>query len=296
MATTCPNGHQSTTSDYCDQCGARLGGASPDPALASAPDPATGMSPGSGTSSGARPAAPVGAGCPNCASPIGPRDKFCEVCGYDFVAGTLPSAPAPVPAAPDTAVSPGTAAGPGTAEPPAGPAVEGLAVEGLAVEATAVSAAAPRSAAGAWTAVVSADRAYYDSLETNEMPFPEHCPERTFALTADEILIGRRSETRGIHPQIDLGGAPEDTGISRSHALLRRQADGGYVLVDPGSTNGTLVNDDPEPIAHNVSVPVADGDRFYVGGWTRIVFRSPGPGAPQPGAPQPGPLPPEGRS
>jgi hypothetical protein len=125
---------------------------------------------------------------------------------------------------------------------------------------------------------VTADRAYWERTSTSAVEFPEHCPERVFKLAADEVLIGRRSESRGIHPRVDLAGAPEDTAVSRSHALLRRQPDGGWWLVDPGSTNGTWVNDDPEPVAHNTPIPVADGDRIYVGAWTCITLRAPGPG------------------
>jgi len=154
------------------------------------------------------------------------------VCGYDFVAGTLPAAPTPV------------ASGAGT-DPAAAPASR-------------------------WTALVTADRAFYDMVATRDVAFPDHCPPRTFALSGDEILIGRRSESRGIHPQIDLSGAPEDTGISRSQAILRHGADGTWSVVDPGSTNGVLLNDGRDPLAMNVPVTLSDGDRLYVGAWTRI--------------------------
>jgi pSer/pThr/pTyr-binding forkhead associated (FHA) protein len=56
--------------------------------------------------------------------------------------------------------------------------------------------------------------------------------------------------------------------------MLLRQDDGSYVLVDPGSTNGTTLNDDLTPIAVNVPVPVADGDRIHVGAWTTLTLRA----------------------
>jgi hypothetical protein len=228
MATVeCPNGHMSTTSDYCDQCGAKIGTAAPAAATAGpSPTPVS------------TPSTIPEQFCPNCQSGRSPDEKFCEVCGYDFVTGTMPAAPTPVAATPVTAASP-VAAGP------------------------------------PWQAVVTADRAYYDRTDAADIPFPDHCPERVFTLSQDEILIGRHSEARGIHPQIDLSGAPEDTGISRSHAILRRQPDGSFVVVDPGSTNGTLLNDETEPLAHNVGLPIKDGDRLYLGAWTKIVFHAP---------------------
>ena len=177
--------------------------------------------------------------CPNCQSGRRREEKFCEVCGYDFQTGTLPAAPTPVAAA--------------AAQPPV--------------------PSAP--AARVWHAVVTADREYYDRNDADDIPFPDQCPERVFALADDDILVGRRSETRGVRPQVDLSGAPEDTGISHSHLILRRQADGSYAVVDPGSTNGSLLNDETVPLPHNSPRPLKDGDRLYVGAWTKILLHAP---------------------
>jgi FHA domain/Double zinc ribbon len=136
-----------------------------------------------------------------------------------------------------------------------------------------VAATTTAAPSGSWEAVVNADRHYWERTSASAVSFPDNCPERVFTLSADEALIGRRSESRGIHPQIDLSGAPEDTAVSRSHALLRRQPDGGWTLTDPGSTNGTWLNDDPSPVEHGVAIPIAAGDRIYVGAWTRIDLR-----------------------
>ncbi len=54
--------------------------------------------------------------------------------------------------------------------------------------------------------------------------------------------------------------------------MLIAQPDGGWHLVDPGSTNGTFINDAPEPIEVNVDVPVGDGDRIHMGAWTTITL------------------------
>ena len=92
MATyTCPNGHQSTTSDYCDTCGEPIGSLSGSPAPAPVPVP----TPAPAVSS----IAPVV--CPNCQASNPGDALFCEVCGYDFTTGQAPpEEPPPVMPAP----------------------------------------------------------------------------------------------------------------------------------------------------------------------------------------------------
>lgn len=130
-----------------------------------------------------------------------------------------------------------------------------------------------------WTATVTADRAYFNSVMAVDGPdasgikFPPYCPDRHFPLAGKEISIGRQSRSRGIHPDIDLLGPPEDPGVSHLHALLLVRDDGGWSIVDLDSANGTLVNDDPNPLRPNLPTPLADGDRVYIGAWTRITLR-----------------------
>src|SRR5688572_27069564 len=179
----CPAGHESQTTDFCDECGAPMGG------------PAT--APVSVTAPASTPAAPPASGdaCPQCGSPHTAGDKFCEVCGYDFLARQPAAAPTPTPAAPAAPTDP-----PAPSDPTAGPTAT-------------------------WQVVVRADRARYDADVPDAPPFPDSYAERVFALTGDRLLIGRESQSRGIHPEIDLSGQPEDTGVSRSHANLVRQKD-----------------------------------------------------------------------
>ena len=76
----CPNGHQSTDPDWCDTCGAKIGGSPPSP-----------QPPSHATTSPALTSAPVH--CPHCTE-LNPADAlFCEVCGYDFTTGQAPPAP-----------------------------------------------------------------------------------------------------------------------------------------------------------------------------------------------------------
>jgi pSer/pThr/pTyr-binding forkhead associated (FHA) protein len=129
-----------------------------------------------------------------------------------------------------------------------------------------------------WTAVVSADRAYYDSViaeggpDAASIEFPGYCPERRFRLSGQEMRIGRRSVSRGLEPEIDLTGPPTDPGVSHLHAVLVAEPDGSWVVLDPGSANGTMVNGGEIP--GGVRVPLHDGDRICVGAWTVLTIRT----------------------
>jgi hypothetical protein len=256
---TCPAGHQSAAEDYCDECGRRIGGLPETPPAAGAPagtGPASPGTTGSGTASGAPPAAGPGAEpCPQCGTPRSGR--FCEVCRFDFVFGTSMT-PAPGPGRPDTGPA-GRQAGETPSAAPTGP----VSADGQA-----------------WSAVVTADRDYFERIvgsgapEAAAISFPPYCPERRFSLgpsrAGEHRQIGRRSVSRGIDPDIDLTGPPTDPGISRLHAVLIAQPGGGWAVLDPGSENGTLVND--QEIATGVQVPLHDGDRIHLGAWTSITI------------------------
>jgi hypothetical protein len=133
------------------------------------------------------------------------------------------------------------------------------------------------AAPASWTALVVADRDYYETVlrqsGENGFTFPPYCPERRIPLDRPQIRIGRRSASQGIVPEIDLSEPPEDPGASHTHAVLLAKPDGTWTLVDPGSTNGTTVNGAEEPIPVNVEVPVHDGDRIHIGVWTTITLR-----------------------
>ncbi|HYR61351.1 MAG TPA: FHA domain-containing protein [Actinomycetota bacterium] len=127
-------------------------------------------------------------------------------------------------------------------------------------------------APAAWQAVVVADRDYYDRMQAEEIPFPAVYPDRVFTLTTSRSVIGRRSTSRGINPEIDLSGAPEDPGVSHMHAVLVGSPEGGWTIIDPGSANGTFLNESSDPIPNNLAVPVADGDRIHMGAWTTLTL------------------------
>jgi pSer/pThr/pTyr-binding forkhead associated (FHA) protein len=135
----------------------------------------------------------------------------------------------------------------------------------------------PPPAAVTWTAVVTADHGYYQSVQavdasdTASMSFPGYLPERRFPLSGTEVRIGRRSKTTGITPEIDLAVPPADPGISRLHAkLVPAPGNQGWLIVDLGTDNGIQVNGQDVPSGESVSLH--DGDRIHLGAWTRITI------------------------
>jgi hypothetical protein len=94
---TCPKGHQSSTDDFCDTCGAKIGGTMPIAPPSSLSTSAAQAS----SSSVSAPPAPGGVEiCPNCGTPRTGTWRFCEDCGFDHTTGkvpTLDAAPAPAP-------------------------------------------------------------------------------------------------------------------------------------------------------------------------------------------------------
>jgi pSer/pThr/pTyr-binding forkhead associated (FHA) protein len=78
------------------------------------------------------------------------------------------------------------------------------------------------------------------------------------------MRIGRRSASRGIEPEIDLTGPPADPGISHLHAVLLAEPHGGWAVLDPGSSNGTMVNG--RDISAGERVALHEGDRIA---WAR---------------------------
>jgi len=127
-----------------------------------------------------------------------------------------------------------------------------------------------------WTAVVTADRDYYDSVyavndtDSVAINFPGDIPERRIPLSGAEIRIGRHSVSKGIDPEIDLAVPPKDPGVSRLHAKLVSAPDGSWTVVDLGTENGITVNGRDVPSGD--SVPLHPGDRIHLGAWTRITI------------------------
>ena len=48
--------------------------------------------------------------------------------------------------------------------------------------------------------------------------------------------------------------------------------DGGWTVVDLGSTNGTFLNEGSEPIEPNHPAALHAGNRIHIGAWTTITL------------------------
>ncbi|EAP97878.1 hypothetical protein JNB_12978 [Janibacter sp. HTCC2649] len=246
----CPSGHDSTATDYCDICGAAMNadgaptgvhpaaeGASGE--AGSAGDPAASSSPSDTPAAAPEPESATRP-CPNCGGPNSPDALFCEVCGYDHTTGTLPRGA-------DSSAA---------AAPP--------------VEAPANTS---KDLATPWVAELWIDPAWYTAQGSSD-PLPSQGPPAVFALRNTSLLIGRVSNSRGIHPDIDCG---VDNGVSRRHAQLTTDGTRWWVE-DLASSNGTYIGDSVGDLP-TTSIPTGQkrevdaDDRIYVGSWTRIVLR-----------------------
>jgi hypothetical protein len=240
MSVTCPSGHLSATSDYCDQCGVRI--EAPLAAAELAADagvevPRDSIPIPTSTSTAATP-------CPVCGVLRPGNDRYCEECGYDFVAGVPPS-PAP------DAARDGDGGGAGG-------------------DADRVGTDAPPPV---WTVIVEADRAYFERLAPDDVEFPSASSPRTVTLDGAELRIGRGGASGSADVEVDIVGADADPAVSRLHAVLVRQLDGSYAIVDTGSANGTTLNGSAREIGANEPVLLRDGDRIHIGAWTTITVR-----------------------
>jgi hypothetical protein len=234
----------------------------------------------------------LGEPCPNCLLPR-TDDRFCEGCGFDFE--NQAANPAVTQSITQPVTQPVTQQ---VSAPPvdieeqirlaeeaaraasAGPANQNAATlvsDPQATLAQTQQAAGTGTGTGRWTLVVNADRDYYDAvvadgeIDANGYPFPPFCPERRFALLGDNLRIGRSSATKGA-VEIDLTGPPTDPGVSHLNSVLQLRPDGGWTISDPGSTNGTVLNDDTAAIPRNQAVPVEEGFRIHMGVWTTLTL------------------------
>lgn len=88
-------------------------------------------------------------------------------------------------------------------------------------------------------------------------------PGTEFKLSHDESTIGRWDADNGVFPDVDLDIHDPDAKVSRRHARIIR-SNGGYVIEDLGSTNGTYVNRGRRLLPGN-SQSLNDGDEVIVG-------------------------------
>jgi hypothetical protein len=231
----CPNGHASEWADFCSQCGDA--GASP-PA---SPSPAA-------------PAA-ASAAVPPTAAPV--------------------DAPAPVSSgAPPAVTNTGTCP---TCHAPC--EITDLFCEACGADLTTTDIARAGVAAvgvvvppGGVSIAIGADREYFDRyVDGGQLVFPEPAPGVVHVpVTKPELLIGRRSESRGVFPDIDGQALTQDPAVSHKHALLKRDAAGAWTVIDQGSTNGSRLDAATELLIPGRSYALGPGSVLHVGAWTSI--------------------------
>jgi len=274
----CPEGHPSTSTDYCDVCGTPItDGAAPAPVAPPAPAAASPTT------------------CPHCQSPAAAGALFCENCGYDFTTGATP-APLPAPGSP-APLAPPAGGAPGGADPGGAPVSapdptagdpEDPAATDPAASGSGAPAPGPAPGAGlptpapdgpdTWVAEVWVDPDWY-ALQSPEDPMPSAGLPALVPLRARSVLVGRPSVSRNIHPDVDCGA---DSGVSRRHCQLNTDGTRWWVE-DLQSANGTFVAPvgaplPQDPIPAGQRHELGDGDRVFVGAWTRIVVRRALPG------------------
>ncbi|GAA3211055.1 FHA domain-containing protein [Oerskovia jenensis] len=268
---------------FCENCGYRTTTGSL-PAPAGAPSAAT----------------PVPAGAP--AGSPGPLDPPPSSLDLDPVAppaGSPAAAPSADPLSAPAALTPpvgGPEAGDPSSAPVAGggpgtgPLVApGAPADPTAGEATSGTGATP-SGTGThlptppvpgedqWVVEVWIDPDWYQAQKAED-PLPSAGLPGLVVLRERSVLVGRPSVSRNIHPQIDCGA---DTGVSRRHCQLNTDGQRWWVE-DLQSSNGTYLSPAGgelpiDPIPAGQRREVADGDRIYLGGWTRLVIRKALPG------------------
>ncbi len=185
--------------------------------------------------------------CSNCGEDFGPGDMFCEACGFEPVSGSVPDGL-------DQPVQPNPG-GNGESASPDSPDL-GQTVPTIAL-------------------LIGVDTDYFATAVTEgeiELPDPV-AAEVTIDIPGHEIHIGRTSETRAIHPDLDVAEVTGDPAVSSRHAVLALAESGGYTITDVGSTNGTFVGSiESEPLYAGVVTPVEAGTPIFVGAWTRITI------------------------
>ncbi len=274
MSLRCPAGHLSQALDYCDVCGVPV---------------STASGPGTPDVVAAAPDAPAGdvvpsqlLACPSCGTADLPDALFCESCGYDFTTGSMPRPLDPPVAAadPDAATGSPSTGSASTGSASTGSASTGSASTGSAGTDPPPAATGGTAASGGTAAPVSGfvaevwiDPAWY-AVQQSPDPLPSAGLPEVVALRSRSLLVGRVSQSRAIHPDVDCRS---DSGVSRRQAQLTTDGTRWWVE-DLDSANGTFVGPATgalplDPIPVGVTHELDPDDRVYVGAWTRLVIR-----------------------
>lgn len=233
--TTCPAGHESQATDYCDVCGLPMDAPPQQPAVDDTTSIPT-LSPSTeGGSDGT---------CPNCQASNPVDALFCEACGYDFTTGAMPR-PLTPPSSPPTVDEVTPAADPNPSA----------------------------TLSSGWVAEIWIDPDWYADQKSTD-PLPSPGLPTVVPLKHASILIGRASTSRNITPDIDLSSdngisrrhAQLTTDGTRWWVEDLGSSNGTYV----GGSVGPLPS---TPVTPGQKQEIGSDDRIYLGAWTRIVIR-----------------------
>ena len=244
MTYQCPKGHQSTDSDYCSECGALIGQSNI-------------LKVEQVQSSNSNKSSAKQEICPDCGTTRTLDARFCEVCRHDFQENKNGTAEAVV-----------------ASQQPVKPMVcsEQEALQVINVVQSS-GAEAPKAAEEKYSGptklnvVISVDKDKASSCEV-DTPMKPDSVDRVFPLDLDENLVGRRSASKGIYPEIVLN----DPGVSHRHLMFIKQPDNSFTVLELGSSNGTELNGATlEPGVNNA---VKAGDELTIGIWTKLKLVS----------------------
>ena len=253
MKTICSVNSEHKTTDplYCSICGAKViqssstDDISPDQANSNAAIPVTKSAAGADS---------VTAVCPDCNTKrTNFAIKHCPVCRYNFETKAYNRF--------KTTIDLRTKAGAAAAKA-INPTLAKTQKEDVAVGA---SQGSGKLANQRWEILVVVDPSIYQPADpTSKAP---NEADRVFHLETAECLVGRKSESRKIYPDVCLN----DPGVSHRHCKFLKDKDENFQLLDVGSANGTTVND--EIIAAGVKTLLRHGDQITLGCWTRITVQ-----------------------
>lgn len=272
MIYQCPKGHQSTDPDYCDQCGALIGQSKIEK-IQHVQDAASYTQTTSTNEI-----------CPDCGTPREGNGRFCEVCRHDFQDNKTGAAEVIVAAqkaskpAEDITGAGGTDSSKafqqtlkpstdinksGTQEQLKEPVLKMQkiheVIKPIEKEIPAVSQRL--------NITISVDRDKVSSFG-GESPIKPDIRDRVFPLDLDENLVGRRSQSRGIYPEIEIN----DPGVSHRHLKFIKQPDGSFGVLELGSSNGTELNG--LVLEPGIITIVKAGDELAIGLWTRLKIEA----------------------
>lgn len=248
MIYQCPKGHQSIDSDYCSECGTLIGQSK---ILKAEAVQVSGVD---------NPSTASQEICPDCGTPREGNGRFCEVCRHDFQENKAGVAEAIVASKPVENISkPQTADLHGIS----GSNPDSQRVQEAVLPTTSDIPVITQKL----NIIISVDKDKVSSWD-GESPIKPDTEGRVFPLDLDENLVGRRSQGKGVYPEIEIN----DPGVSRRHLKFIKQPDGSFGVLELGSANGTEFNG--VILEPGISKTVNPGDELVLGIWTRLKIEA----------------------